>query len=583
MGGCGLRAISKVFHSLNRTFFFFLFIFISMPSGAMCADVVINEVYYDHPGSDTGYEFIELYNRTGDSVDISGWALEFMNGADGAVRMLWEAGDGVIIKPHGFILVGGEQYVDNGAFPLLRSIENGPDAVRLCSTSGVVDIVGYGDLNDRSLFESSPAVDVSAGFSLSRKPDGADTDDNSRDFVPSSPTPGYMNFHEYDIGLYLEDGIVACRGMFVSVKVFLKNCGIRRFDSGVSIAVRLLNGNGQLCGSTVRVVDVFLEPGGSDSLKVILPGNGGEEGGVWTLYASISSCLDGNPENDSCSTVVSFLPRRVVVNEIMYRPDRRGCEWIELYNRGVESVNVRGWFFSDSGGSRKLITDEALLISPGGYLVLVQDAMSFHRVHSSCPCMVIEPLGGWPVLNDYGCGGFADAVTIYNGERIVDRVTYGDIISDERGRSLERISPDACPMGKIGIWQRCLDGEKSTPGRSNSVVAETFSGSMDVRISPNPFDPSKEKLVITVDCTGGRSGVRIKIFSLDGIEIARLFSDRCDENIYTCFWDGKASDGGFVPYGLYICAVEFLDSGGVVGCVVKRVIVLYRDHGRKPF
>ena len=42
--------------------------------GTSTAPVVINEFSYDDSGSDD-FEYIELYNRTGAAIDISGWSL----------------------------------------------------------------------------------------------------------------------------------------------------------------------------------------------------------------------------------------------------------------------------------------------------------------------------------------------------------------------------------------------------------------------------------------------------------------------------------------------------------------------------
>ncbi len=39
----------------------------------MAADVVINEIHYDHPDKTAPAEFIELYNAGSDTADLSGW------------------------------------------------------------------------------------------------------------------------------------------------------------------------------------------------------------------------------------------------------------------------------------------------------------------------------------------------------------------------------------------------------------------------------------------------------------------------------------------------------------------------------
>lgn len=49
-------------------------------SAAVSTTIVINEVDYDQPGTDTA-EFIELKNVGTSSIDLTGWNLQLVNGA----------------------------------------------------------------------------------------------------------------------------------------------------------------------------------------------------------------------------------------------------------------------------------------------------------------------------------------------------------------------------------------------------------------------------------------------------------------------------------------------------------------------
>ena len=172
-------------------FFFFIaaHLLACMDPAPARADLVINEIYYDHPGVDTGREFVELLNRGLDPVDLSCHLLEFIDGATGRSRFLWQGASGSILPAGERLLVGGAD-VDGSDAPLLGSLENGPDAIRLISGSGTEDLVGYGET---AYCEGEPALDVSPGLSLSRRPDGRDTGDNSSDFVPARPSPGFAD------------------------------------------------------------------------------------------------------------------------------------------------------------------------------------------------------------------------------------------------------------------------------------------------------------------------------------------------------------------------------------------------------
>src|SRR3989344_1107631 len=69
-----------------------------LPAGAL-AQVVINEVLFDPVGSDTGLEWVEIYNASENPVDLSGWQLY----PDGIGYYTFHAG--FTIPSHGFVAV----------------------------------------------------------------------------------------------------------------------------------------------------------------------------------------------------------------------------------------------------------------------------------------------------------------------------------------------------------------------------------------------------------------------------------------------------------------------------------------------
>ena len=169
------------------------------------AMLVINELLYDVPGSDTdGQVFVELFGDAGG--DISGYNIYLINGDDGVTKETIKIPDGSIISDDGIFLIAdamtgqqgvsripGADFVDN------FDPQNGPDCVQLVDDSGdLIDALGYGAVpvgtaeNGLACYEGQPAPDAASGQSLSRI-DGMDTDDNSVDLnVLDGPTPGMM-------------------------------------------------------------------------------------------------------------------------------------------------------------------------------------------------------------------------------------------------------------------------------------------------------------------------------------------------------------------------------------------------------
>ena len=171
----------------------------SSPGAAnVCAGpkVVINEVDYDQPGTDTA-EFLELKNTSAVAVNLDPYAVELVNGSGGLVY-------GTIDLP-AVSLAGGDYYVicadaattvncDLDVTPDSNLIQNGaPDGLRLVLAGTTVDALSYEGDTAGATEGSGTGLEDLAGDGLSRCPDGNDTDANNVDFSLRAITPGATN------------------------------------------------------------------------------------------------------------------------------------------------------------------------------------------------------------------------------------------------------------------------------------------------------------------------------------------------------------------------------------------------------
>ena len=158
------------------------------------AQLVINEIDYDQPSTDTA-EFVELMNAGDVAVDLSGVEVVMVNGANaGFSEYRRFALPAVDLAPGGYFVLWGDAAnvtpCDFDVSPDSNLIQNGePDALYLedVATGARIDTVSYegvtadplGGEGGTSLADSG-SID---NASLSRCPDGADTDDNQVDFA----------------------------------------------------------------------------------------------------------------------------------------------------------------------------------------------------------------------------------------------------------------------------------------------------------------------------------------------------------------------------------------------------------------
>jgi hypothetical protein len=161
---------------------------------------------------------------------------------------------------------------------------------------------------------------------------------------------------------------------------------------------------------------------------------------------------------------LSGLPD-VVLNEIMYAPSSPEPEWVELFNRGDEPVNVARWQISDATASRHLLPAGDIMLPAGGYLLLTKDSTALLGMRGPLPCAVVS-VPGFPSLNNGG-----DAVIVLDAlGRLVDSIVYRpEWGGNEGGRSLERRDVDQ-PSMQQDNWGTCASDARGTPGGPNSIV-----------------------------------------------------------------------------------------------------------------
>jgi predicted extracellular nuclease len=275
----------------------------SCAGGPTGGTLVINEIDYDQPGTDTA-EFIEIYNADSGDVSLSGFSLELVNGNGGSVYrtialpdVTLAAGDYFVVCANSATVIG----CDLDVSPDTNLVQNGaPDAVALTFGGTIIDTVSYeGDLPGYTELSGAGLSDDSFGGtgglnenkSISRLPDGYDTNQNNVDFQFVCSTPGAANsatsadcpsiappvllINEID---YDQPGSDAAE--FIEIV----NNGLDAADLG-SVTIQLINGNGGSVYRTIALPNVSLAAGD----YFVICGNA----------ASVANCdLDVSPDTN---------------------------------------------------------------------------------------------------------------------------------------------------------------------------------------------------------------------------------------------------------------------------------------------
>ncbi len=153
------------------------------PPPPTSSDLVINEVDYDQVGAD-GDGFVELRNTGTGAIDLAGIALVYVDGTD-STEYDREALTGTL-DPGSYLVVAGD--AQNGAPDGLALVDTDDGALldALSYEGGITAAVISGttySLVEGTTLPATVADSNSEAGSLSRIPDGADTNDAAADWV----------------------------------------------------------------------------------------------------------------------------------------------------------------------------------------------------------------------------------------------------------------------------------------------------------------------------------------------------------------------------------------------------------------
>jgi len=439
--------------TLNNELFFSLIIK-NKPANAN--DLVINEIMYlplnDEP------EWIELYNRSENPVDLRKWKI---SDASSSVNL---KDSSIVINPGEFLVISSDPQIANfytiqGKIltAKLPSLNNSGDKIAISDSTGkIIDSLTY------------KGVSADAGKSLER----IDTENflYEGNWLPcrskTRATPGEKNSvtrKEFDAGIVSVKTVPQnpSAGDETSVVVKIKNYGRNKINNYISLWTDTENDS--IPDEQIETSSpISLNAGDSIevtfSRKILLTES--------TKYFIIKLASAGDEFVDNNEAYLKIVAgtktNSIVINEIMYLPLNDEPEWIELYNRSENPVDLRKWKISDASSSVNL-KDSSIVINPGEFLVISSDPQiaNFYTIQGKILTAKL------PSLNNSG-----DEIAISDSTgKIIDSLTYKGVSADA-GKSLERI--DTENFLYEGNWMPCRSKTRATPGEKNSVTKKDF-------------------------------------------------------------------------------------------------------------
>lgn len=445
-------------------------------------------------------EFIEIYNLSeADSVDLAGYKFKYYTSNPDIITT---AGFGTIIPPLSYAVVfEGDYDINTGIYAGLIP----PDALVLKISDNAFGTSGMANTESRPVWLLRPNNDTLDVYTYTANNATGRSDEkivlnkdtsqtNWANSVVNNGTPGFRNsnaLYEFDLQMVSLSFIpsIIIQGDDVTIKAKVKNRGS---NTAINYSIEIFNDiNFDSTGTTDELIfsQNFSNLFNGDSVEVqtILSSlNDGD-------YQIIAQVLFNEDENLSNNEIINSFTvhppgneyNYIVINEIMYAPSTGEPEWVELFNRTDQPLNIKRWRFSDAANT-VTITTQDVFIPPSSYLVLTQDSsiLNFYNV----PVQIVR--FNLPALNNTG-----DNVVIRDSLGIlIDSLTYFSAWGGNTGgKSLERFSVDSSSTNPVN-WATSTGLLKATPGKVNSITPKNNDLTISEFSSLFPFAINGEEI-----------------------------------------------------------------------------------------
>ena len=468
-------------------------------------DVVVNEVMY--APSPASNEFLELYNRSSEAVQLS--RLEYADANSNFSRV---SSTDSLLKPDEYVVLVRDSSAFAQAFPSVRfltpedwdALNNGGDTVTLRDRSSgtVIDEVPY-----------DPSWGGGDGASLERiDPDGLST--QARNFGSSEAEAGATPSTQNSIFDPDETPPVLDQVRPTPTGDSLLATFSEPLDtSTVTASAFSLGGEDTPDVTSVNTVDTA-------TARVVCTLDRRLPSGSLTLVATEVADPPGNVQPETEASFRFFQPGTlapgdVIISEILYAPSPPSNEFVEVYNRSENVVDLGTLQYADENRDFDRLAPRFTPLPPDSHAVIVRDPTAFE---TTFPRTTFQAPEGWDALNNSG-----DTVILRHAPSatIIDEVPYRASWGATNGRSLERIDP-AGPSEAPSNFGTSEASAGATPGARNSLYDPDETPPQPVFAEQRP----RQQIAVTFSEPLNASSVTSDAFSLSGTTVTDVTLSR---------------------------------------------------------
>ena len=549
-------------------------------------DIVISEImarplpFYGLPG----FEYIELFNRTNYTIDLTGWSFIIGNSTRSIPEILLEPGQYLILC-HINQAALFEEYGKTIGIVSFPAIPDAGQTISLWNNADqMISSVSYTDKWYGSSFKAS------GGWSLEQ----IDHDNPcagqmnwTASMDPSGGTPGRSNSVQFlnpDL-----DAPVIHRAVLVSLN------SLRVFFSETYYYPTVSNTNyfsvDNQVGTPVQVITHppqyhFLDLVFSEPFQVGISY-------TLTVEREITDCA-GNllGTRNKVKFAISVQPDYfdLVVNEILFNPLDGGVDFVEVYNRSNKVIDLKDVLIASrnqSTGELQSInqaSSEGFIMFPEEYAVITTSTELVLRDYYTSNMFGFSEIMQLPSFNnDKG-----NVMLLNLGLSILDEFSYEEkmhypLLTGVKGVSLERVNFDKEANDPQNWHSASQTVGFATPAYKNSQYNPGIvMPGREILIEPEVFSPDNDGVddLVHIYYEFDKPGfvANITLFDSKGRIVKKLVRNQLLGTNGFFSWDGTNDARQMSPIGIYLIFIDLFHSDGTLKQIKKTCVLAGKLH-----
>jgi hypothetical protein len=535
---------------------------------AKAKDVIISEILPDPlPSIGLGdSEFIEIYNRSDKTFDLSGWSI-----SDGSSTAILPSH---LLLPKTYLVLTSmdSKEIDFKHVLLLKgfpSLNNSNDALILKAKNGtIIDSVNYLQswYRDADKAEGGWTLEILDPDNICSEHENWSASEDDRGGTPGSANSVFTSRPD----VY---GPLLTSAFAVNSSTVVLNFN-EKLEKPLSSAIAIT------IDPVIPVEKLVLK---KNLIQLEISTSQEIQPGI-TYTVSIANAKDcaGNMMPEDSREAIFGLPQAadsldVVINEILFNPSPTGVDFVEIHNNSIKFINLKGWSIGNPDTNKAtVITDTDLVFAPGDYLALTNDAEILRGEYLLSLEKTFLQVETLPAFDDD-----AGAVDLADDEHnTIDFFQYSKdmhsaFLKDDEGVSLERITNTGSSASQN--WRSASSTVGfATPGSINSNTIDYPTIMDPVTVEPEIFNPLGGAInfaLIHYNFDRGGYVANVKIFDSQGRNVKGIANNDILGTRGFYRWDGDRDDGTKASLGYYMVWFEIFEEQGIVKRYLKRIAV----------